>query len=402
MILARATTGNVSWPASRVVVAPWIGPQVHGWGVGVGSEDASLPALAEAVERHATGTCYEEQLTWSSAEALDGRALDLASIPRCSDSEMSNPHCSLNLPSKKEPIRWVKGLSLHDGNGIYIPAVMVYSNAGWRGAQERFWLPISTGCAAHSSYEEAVLSALCEVAERDAISLVWLQKLPLPRIRIDRDLDPAASEYWNICQRSSADIDYHLFDATTDVRLPTVYGIQVSRHHPFARTIVACATALRMDNAIAKVIKDLVSTKRAFLHDRPLPHDPAAFRGLLDGATYMGRPEHASAFDFLLESTQHVSLRGLSSAERPLDTLSQVLDHLRTLGMQALAVDLTTDEALRAGLRVVRVIVPELQPLSLHSAVQYRAHPRLYNAPARMGYIPNDEMHLNTYPQPFA
>jgi ribosomal protein S12 methylthiotransferase accessory factor len=376
-------------------------PFVQGVGIGLNWEDAIVPALAETMERYATATFYDDQFIWARADSLIGRALDLDTIPICSKTEMASPYCSLNRPSKTESIRWVHGVSLHDGEPILVPVVMVYSHAGWRGPHERFWLPISTGCAAHTTYKDAVLSGVCEVVERDAISLVWLQRLTLPHIVIDEP-GPAAAPYWNLYRQSSADIDYHFFNATTDIGLPTVYGIQISRYHPYARTLVACATALTFDKAIAKIIKDFVAFKRAFVVNRSLPHETAAFTGLLDGATYMARPEQAHAFDFLLQSSRYLSLRDLSSEERPLQTLPQILQHLSSLKMQAIAVDLTTDEALRAGLHIVRVLIPELQPLSLHTAVQYLAHPRLYSAPSRMGYIVNDEAHLNQWPQPFA
>jgi len=401
LYVATATTICGSRFLGKIQSDSPVGSMVHGTGTGLSWQEALVPALAETIERQATATFYRDQFIVSTAKSLDHRALDLDTIPTCSETERASQYCSLNLPSKNEPIRWVKGLSLHDGEPIWVPVVMVYSHAGWRSPQERFWLPISTGCAAHRSYEEATLGGLCEVVERDAISLIWLQQLELPKILVD-GIGPVAAPYWDLYQRGSADVEYHFFDATTDVCLPTVYGVQVSQHHPYARTIVACATALSFDEAIAKVIKDFVAFKRVFVSSRAVPREVAAFTGLLDGATYMARPEHAEAFDFLLRSRKHVSLRELSAEQRPLTTLSEIVRHLASHKMQALAVDLTTDEALRAGLYVVRVLVPELQPLSLHAAAQYRAHPRLYSAPVRMGYVAKDEAHLNQWPQPFA
>lgn len=375
---------------------------LHGSGVGETADEAIVPAFAEAMERYATSIVYEEQSIWRPANDLDSRALDLDAIPQCSADELAGPWCSLVRPSKSQPIRWVQGISLDDGDPIYVPAVMVYSHIGWRGAQERFWLPISTGCAAHESYEKATLHGICEVVERDAISIVWLQQLALPRIVVDRT-GPLATPYWNLYQQASADVDYHFFNATTDVGLPTIYGIQVSRFHPYARTTVACSTGLTFDQALAKVIRDLTSFKRAFVAKRELPADIGAFTGVLDGASYMAQPMHEHVFKFLLNSDRQVSLSELSVTENaPLRTLSDVLARLISLGMKPLAVDLTTDESVRAGLRVVRVLIPELQPLSLHTAVQYLAHPRVYEAPTRMGYSARDEANLNRWPQPFA
>lgn len=373
---------------------------IHGSGTGLTEEEATIPALAEAVERHAAATFYEEQFFWHTAIAAECRVLDLDTVPRCSDKEMADPHCSLSLAVKDKPIRWVKGLCLHTGEVVLVPAVMVYSHAGWRGPQERFWLPISTGCAAHGSYEDAVLTGLCEVVERDAISLVWRQLLPLPRIVLD-SVGPIAAPYWELCQQANEDVEWHFFDATMDIGLPTIYALQVSHHHPHARTIVACSTSLTFDQALGKAIKDLIAFKRAFQSKRVLPTDIKAFTGLLDGACYMARPEHAAAFNFLLRSQRTVRLSQLSQGNY-LPHLADALARFKALGMAVFAVDLTTDEAIRAGLRVVRVLIPGLQPLSLHTAAQFLGHPRLYTAPRSMGYEARQEERLNEWPQPFA
>jgi ribosomal protein S12 methylthiotransferase accessory factor len=64
-------------------------------------------------------------------------------------------------------------------------------------------------------------------------------------------------------------------------------------------------------------------------------------------------------------------------------------------------VNLTTREAQAAGLWVVRVIVPALQPVTFRRVAQYRGHPRLFSAPLAMGHFVHAEVDLNPWPQPF-
>jgi len=80
----------------------------------------------------------------------------------------------LELPKKNLPIRWVKGISLFDKKEVWVPANMVYLHIPYKSIGEKFWLPISTGCAAHVTMEEALLGAINEVIERDAISTLWI------------------------------------------------------------------------------------------------------------------------------------------------------------------------------------------------------------------------------------
>jgi ribosomal protein S12 methylthiotransferase accessory factor len=82
--------------------------------------------------------------------------------------------------------------------------------------------------------------------------------------------------------------------------------------------------------------------------------------------------------------------------------LASTLNRLREKGLDTFAVELSTDEALRSGIRVVKAIIPGLQPISFNYRARYLGHPRLYEAPAQMGYESHKEEDLNHLPQPFA
>jgi ribosomal protein S12 methylthiotransferase accessory factor len=117
----------------------------------------------------------------------------------------------------------------------------------------------------------------------------------------------------------------------------------------------------------------------------------------------MARVEQAKAFDFLLQSRREQLLSHMASLpgvdERK--DLQLLLDRFRRLQMDVYAIDLSTDEARRCGMRVVRVVIPALQPFSWRYRTQYLGHSRLYEAPKRMGYPTYSEEQLNHWPQPF-
>jgi ribosomal protein S12 methylthiotransferase accessory factor len=372
-------------------------------GTSVNDDEARFLALAEGLERYCTSILSQDQILWGSANELGQDALDLDKIPQCSDTELADPKCQLVRADKQTPIRWVRGLSLHDGRIVYVPVVMVYSHAGFANTAERFWHSLSTGCAGHSSYEKAILNAALEVVERDAISIVWLQKLPLPRIEVDT-VPRELSVYWDQYQRCSTDLEYVFFDATSDLRLPTIYGLQLTPNHERAATLVSCATNLNPAVAIAKVMREMAALRIAYRRPVRVPDNIDDFCGIMDGATYMARAEHASAFEFLLESGRGIRLSEFAVRDcgEDLSNLSFVLDILFRKGLDVYAVDLSTDESLRTGTRVVRVVIPGLQPLSFHHRSRYLGHPRLYEAPKAMGYPVLQEDQLNEWPQPFA
>jgi len=377
--------------------------RLAGAGTGLEDGDGLRPALAEGLERYSTAVFRKDQFLWATAEELGAEALDLDTIPRCSRSELSHPLCPLVAPDKRAPIRWVRGVSLLDGRLVYVPAVMVYLYVGVASPAERIWLTITTGCAAHVSYERALANAILEVVERDAISLVWLHQLRLPRIEIDQ-VPSLLAPYWERYQRSTRDLEYALFDATTDVGFPTVYGIQVARAHKRLTTLVSCSTEMTPVAAVAKALQDMTPGRISMRDQRSVPESLDEFDDVFHGAAYMARAERAEAFDFLLgsEARRRLSeMPGVDGAGAQPE-LGLALERLRRRGLEAYAVDLTTDEAVRCGVRVVRVVVPGLQPLSFHYRARYLGHPRLYEAPVRMGHPARTEQELNPLPQPFA
>ncbi|HEY2913384.1 MAG TPA: YcaO-like family protein [Candidatus Angelobacter sp.] len=372
-------------------------------GSGLDHIEALLPALGEGVERYSASVHTSQQFITATAADLGKQALDLESVPRCSAAELSHPKCHFIAPDKHAAIRWVQGISLLDGRPVYLPLVMVYLYPGSLSRSEMFYYPISTGCAAHVSLERALLGAILEVVERDAISIIWLQKLALPRIEVDH-LPSPLDKYWQLYQRSSSEVEIFFFDGTSDFGIPTVYGVQVSRSNPKLTTLVNCSTAFSPADAIAKVIRDMAACRVHFRHDQPVPESWDDFAGTSQGGAYMARREQAHAFDFLLQSPLARPLsrmRCLASHGEKQD-LQMVLEIFRNRGLDVYAVELSTDEALRSGMRVVRVVIPGLQPVGFNYRARYLGHPRLYDAPAKMGHPVLPEAQLNHWPQPFA
>jgi len=383
-----------------------LGMRLNASGTDLDENGAEKAAFGEAVERLCSGSYQEEQFVTATANELGASGLDLDTIPRCSEKELAHPACPLVLPRKDQPIRWVRAISLLDGEIVFVPAVMSFLYMRYSNPGERICLPISTGCAAHISLEKAILSAILEVVERDAISITWLQKLSLPQIDVD-DIPASLEPYWSALNRGATSIQPVFFDATSDVGFPTVYGVQVCPANPHATTLVSCSTALDPTEAIAKVIRDMAHIRVAFRNRHPVPERWDEFTDIFHGATYMARAEQAHAFDFLLGSKATRKLSDLlriaalwHGSDR--DKLAAVVQRLRNMRLNVYVVELSTDEALRAGVRVVRVIIPGLQPLSLHYRARYLGHDRLYQCPRAMGYQARDEADLNHWPQPFA
>ncbi|WP_406480507.1 YcaO-like family protein [Streptomyces platensis] len=364
-------------------------------------ERAARLSVAEALERYSTCVAQEEEMIWATAEELGSEALDLTTFPRCSPAELAHPKALTVDVDTKAPMRWVRGWSLTRRTPVWVPAVQVWMHIPAQSAGERCWNPISTGCATHTDLAQAVVNALCEVVERDAISLTWYQKLALPRIEFDQV--PPALEPFLAKSRDSL-VDTVFFDATTDLGIPTVYSVDLSPHHEVLGQMVMCNTSLDPADSIAKITRESASSRIAMQAQREMPESIDDFQHVFHGAAYMGRPDRRHDFDFLLESQASrpfSELPTLTTGDSGRD-LALLVAKLEQAGYEAVAVECSSDEARDVGFRVVRVLVPGLMPLSFTYRARYLAHPRLYEAPARMGYPVLAEADINPLPQPFA
>ena len=364
-------------------------------GVGMAWDEQSAwtYAVAEALERYSSAVVPAARHRWAAAAELGGEALDLATVPRCSERELSHPACPVGAPDPGTPIRWIRGVSLTSLTPRWVPAVMAHIRFPRQGPGERFWLPVSSGCAAHPVVEQALVTAICEVVERDALALLWLQRLELPRLELDANLPAVPRRRGRIL----------VFDATTDVGVPTLYAVDSAPDASELATLVCGAADLDPRRAAEKVLAEAVLYRLAMERPVAIPPDPDLFTQPVHGALYMSHPARQEAFGFLLDSPRRRRLSELPLLEAgsPVRNLALLVERLRALGMEAFAVDLTTDEARRAGMRVVRVLVPALQPLTFRPRARYLAHPRLFAAPARMGCTARPEEDLNPWPQPF-
>lgn len=360
---------------------------------------ATTIAIAEAAERY-VGSYPEADTVRSTAAHLPGAAIDLARLPRCSETEYAHPDCKVVPPDPAAEIRWVRGTDLMTGEPTWVPAVMTCYGLHPEPA-ERFVFQISTGYAVHVEPERALLGGLLEVVERDTIAVTWLRRLRLPLLG-PAGMSPAVRELLDHSRRRF--LNSVLFNATTDVGVPTVYALQQAPHDTEAANLVGAGTGRTLAHAAERALIEILNIRQLFHHGKPPVNDYAQFGDIMDGARYMGVPERAEAFAFLIEdlANRPVSDRCLELPDDPRRALSLVLERLREIGAQAVCVDRTSAELRRVGLVALTVVIPRLQPMSLSPLAQFRAHPRLIEAPAAMGVPASPEQEQNPWPQPFA
>ncbi|TDP92904.1 YcaO-like family protein [Labedaea rhizosphaerae] len=390
-----ASSGDVSTVRGEDIPGP---PGVGGAGRGVNDPAlARRVAICEAVERYAMMHARRFELITATAAELGADALPLDDVARCSSAELRRSGCPLVLPDPDAPIRWVEGIELISREPRLVPLVMSHM-LPTRTRQENFWLPISTGCAIHRTPITALLSGLYETIERDALSVAWLRSLPLPRID-PSSISPATQQL--VDWYRDRQMVVHLFDATTDVAIPSVYCVMEAPNDTRVAQNVACATGFDIPAIAEKAILEAAAVRAALKERLNTPRRYRDFSEPIDGAVYMGRASRRKAFSFLLDDVDRrpasmPATRTFDSAEAE---LAHVLRLLGDKGMAVYAVDMSPREVEQVGYCVVRVLVPAMQPMSLIPLAQYRGHARLrHEHPAATGVQRTRE--LNPWPQP--
>jgi ribosomal protein S12 methylthiotransferase accessory factor len=376
-----------------------------GAGGALDRETAAHLAAAESLERYSSCAWSSQDMVWATAEELGEDAIPPWEWPNLSATELADPRCGLVPTDPKMPLRWVEGWSLTRGRKVYVPAVQVYLKCSPESAAERYTHPVSTGCATHSDPLAAIANGLSEVVERDSIALTWLQRLRLPRLEFD--LDDLAPEHRAYVERAANEnIRTLLFDATTDLGIPVIYGVQLADHDRDLAQLVVATCDTDPGKAIAKLHREAASLRialRSHANRHTNPADPQDIVSVIGGALLAGKRDQRHRFEFLLEGDRPV--RAFSELPRPAQgeaELPWLLDRLSRADCEVVVVDITTDEARQVGATVVRVMVPQLMPLSFAHRARYLATPRLYEAPRAMGHPVHGEDGINPNPQPFA
>jgi len=378
---------------------------LHTTGVGChpDSQEALICAIAECVERTSAAFWSEDRVIVSSADALADKALDLNSLPVCDEEEYRSPYCLLERPRKSATIRWIEGQLLGEDRKAWIPLVLSHLYTDRRLPGEQIAHSISTGLAAHSSFEAAGLRSVLETIERDALALTWLLRRQVPRVLL-RDLDSVTQAYLDQHERLSPHVTLEVFDITTDLGIPVLLCLQSLHARPFAHSLVSCSCAPTYREALQKVLRDAVLCRSANSTQKPYPARLEEFHDLASGAAYMADAARKDAFQFLRSSpltVRWIELEEINS-RKPLLSLQSLVSGLKRKNIEVYLADLSTVESLDLGLYVTRAVIPALQPISFHYAARYLGHERLTRyraASSAAGFY--HEGTINPFPLPF-
>jgi ribosomal protein S12 methylthiotransferase accessory factor len=168
-----------------------------------------------------------------------------------------------------------------------------------------------------------------------------------------------------------------VFEADSIVDIPTYGGALVNTNEEYPKFILAGAAAMDPLEAIEEVLVE-IGQGWVNIHERKGTHETDALKlddeiwNFEDNVALYAKPTHFDKVQFFLEGVAGCIEQDPITGR----TLDSLLAKLDDAGTTPIAVDVTTTDVASVGIRVVKVLIPELLSLVPPSCVP-KDHPRL-------------------------
>lgn len=378
-----------------------------GSGAALTEEEALICAIGEGIERYAGFNYKPEDEEVCSFSELGGEAIHPSHYALFSESQYRQAGFPFARFTEDTVIRWTTGYSPLKKREIKTPACLTLMSYRFVSGEKLIGFSSSNGLACHATREQAILKSLYEVIERDAFFIMWLNRLSMPRLRIDetgwlRDI------FEEKLRRPGA--EYHFIDLTTDIGVPVVCCLARMKYRDRMLVGVGAAANLSPCQALLKAAIEACHTM--VWADNLMSRDEWVFdpgfsniQDFPDHVRLYCEPRMQPELDFMTgsETVSRVGdLPDQSTGSAPQE-IEICLRALERQGLDAVLIDMTPTDVAEAGLFVMKVVVPEA--VSINSDHRYRmlGGDRLYETPRRLGYTSArvKEEELNPIPHPF-
>jgi len=362
-------------------------------GASISKENAMYKAIGEAVERYCSAffefnelplTCYDD----APFSCINPENFSLYSEEQFNDNKF------LFVPfESKTPIRWTPVVDFANGQETHAPAAAVYMPYTYiLGDPEPPYLqPISTGLACHTSHERALINAICEIVERDAVMIMWQSMLQFPQIRIET-LSDTNYEIVRKLQLNTAKVI--MLNITTDNGIPTILSILEDHKNPNSPALIfAGASDPDPEIAARKSLEELPHTRRYC--GRLMEYSPKFATDFPNHNNVKDQEQHlhfycdhanAQYAEFVFGSEKRISFEEIESlkAHTHKETILNLVNAIEKTGERVYYKDLTTTDAKELGFFVLRALIPGYQRLCMGYKNRCLNNTRLKNVPQNL------------------
>ena len=381
------------------------------------------PALGEAIERlcllHPHYTPRETiQSSYKNLQKPKVDIFDLAGFTTQERQKSSSQNN--NSYDADSRFMWLPCTELTHQTTIYAPlqwfsfshVMAVLTDRSSTAAREAMLTaPITTGAAAGQTQDDAILTGLFEVIERDAFMIYWLNQIPAKRINLQTIKNEELQQLMTIA--ADYRLEVHALYLQTDVPVHTIGLVLLDRTGVGPAVMVTAKTGWHIDAILISLLHESlgrrskarttyteVKKENKTLHPDKLGHT--------DRMLYWYNPKQIEKIEPFIsgELVAHTNLPSYKATGSAKDDLQQLITWFHTHDYQILYRELISPKLknLTEDMSVVMVKVPKLQPLYLEEWLRSTHGARLRDIPEQLGYPrpkdKDDPFHREPHPFP--
>ena len=376
-------------------------------GIAAGRADASVAALMEMVERYCgyfgveqrahVGPARDDAYLWGSGLGVFG------------DWQFDDERFVFAKHEAQSQVRWLPGRSLADGRRRYIPAAWVQVPFFPSGRCEQLAASTSSGMAAAFDYDLAIVNGMLELLERDALMVMWHHKIGMPALRVD--LAELVGDKVAANARLTG-VELKFINLTNDLQVPV--ALCAMKRLWRGKVVHAIGLAARADLRLACRKAFYEATTESCrqigeLQSAAEPWAPAAdfsnVNEVWQHGTLYSHPAYLAELDFIWNAPDEQALDATASLPpQPPQLLRALRDMLKRNALEAVVVPLSTPEVREAGIKVVKVVMPQLASFYSDHRYPCLGAERIWSAAEKLGASTDAARRVvpNALPHPFA
>lgn len=359
---------------------------------------ARLKAIAEGLERYANMTYLLRDMLYGTSRHIaekTGTCVEIQDLDLYSEEQYQEEKFPHVRPELDLALWWCSVENLHTGAVTYYPSEFVYLDFPYK-----LHYPLSTGTACHSVLEKAMVSAVLEVVERDAMMLMWKRRMEVPAIRKSTIHDSDIRHILN--QFENKDYLVDVFDITMEHGIPSVF-VMARGGYGLPSLSVAVASSITLIDAIKKSLYELTlivtGNVRSLLYS-----DENAGRKLdfleSHSAAYI-KHKDLREIEFLFKGSE-MDFDTLNEKKICIDPNRSVLEQLKKIlernGFDLYGKNITPRDVSQLGFYVYKALIPQMLPLDIEKP--FDGKKRLYEIQDIVDWKCSDE--INHDIQPFS
>jgi len=367
-------------------------------------DSALLKCLAESVERYCNYHFENKFVSrYAAIDEVRGAIIPLERFARYSQKQLNLRTFKKYVFASDQKIHWTDCASLATGKKSLIPCTSMYLSCPYVQTEPLLYPPISTGVAGGSSVLDATVRGIYEVIERDAYTIAYLRRVHSPKIRLDSVKDERVQHLLYLASRYNMELI--CLDLTTDLKIPVVGALVIDKTGIGKAVSLGLKSDLNVNQAIIGSITEAFHTRgwirRVFEEhaDNQKSHKHAPQSNMLKRGLWWYPRSKIRLLNFWITGKQQSSLEITDEKTSLQQKYDYLVQQLQKHSCSVYYKNMTLPTFEKLPYYVVKVIIPELQPLIFDEKHPVLGGYRLSHVPKILGL--QHSRKTNHYPHLF-